>query len=164
MEMALGIIGTLTGVFGVIFSLLSSYYNRIEAVNALHESFRSPEIVNSKRVVRDLPCNYNPEKLSTKEMDEIAYLIISYMQAGILVRKRHLPFWVFEGHFGYITVYFYEKLLPYIKMRRGDGERNPEYAADFEYLYKRIKKKQHKNFGHTISSISSSSSEPNTTA
>jgi len=136
--MFFGIMGAITGILGVIISLFSFYHNRIEAVNAWYANARDSEFIRARRVVRGLPNEYDPRKLSAEEKDHIVFLLISYQQAGALVKRRQLPFWVFKNS-GRV-VYFYEKLLPYIEMRRTDEENNPKYASDYEYLCRRVKR------------------------
>ncbi|MCL2531118.1 MAG: hypothetical protein FWE40_03045 [Oscillospiraceae bacterium] len=137
-----GILSTLFGALGLLITLLNFKRNQVATVNAWYATFRAPEFVKARRVVRDLDPNYDPRALNAPEKDDIAFLIIAYMEAGMLLRRRQLPFRIFERHHGHMVISFYEKLLPYIAIRRTDGEKNPDYADEFEYLYQRIKRKK----------------------
>jgi len=142
----LGIIGAATGVLGFIISVLGYLHNRIEAINAYFENDRSETFLKAREIIHGLEEDYNLLDLMKNYGNEVAYLIISYNQAGLLVKRKQLPFWIFskQASSGYAIIRLWEKLEPYIKMRRdGDGKdvyRNPAYAVYFEYLYKRVKK------------------------
>jgi len=138
MELTLGIIGAVTGLLGIIISLLSYSHNRIEAVNAYFENDRAQSFIDARRIVHNLPNTYDPIQLQKDHGSEIAVLIISYQQAAILVRKRQLPFWIFkEQASGFAVTKLFDKLRPYIEMRRQD---NPAFAKQYEWLYNRIKR------------------------
>jgi len=138
MELAFGLIGTLTGLLGIVISILSYNHNRIEAIKTYYENIRQEAFVQARRTLRNLPDDYDPKNLSAEARDKLAYLIIAYHQAGVLLRKRQLPMWAFNGSIGYNAISAYNKLEPYIALRR---EKEPFYADNFEFIYKRILKK-----------------------
>lgn len=138
MELILSIVGALTGVLGIVISILSYSHNRIEAVNAYYNVLLNSESIKSRRVLRSLPNTYEPNDLTEEQIECCSYTVITYQQAGLLVKKKQLPFWVFDHSSGYKVMNFFEKLKPYIDARR-EGE--PGYAYDFEYLYNRLKSK-----------------------
>lgn len=138
MELILGIIGVLTGLLGLVISILSYSHNRIEAVNAYYNGVLNLDSIRARRMLRVLADDYNPNNLTDEQKDCFSYTVITYQQAGLLVKKRQLPFWVFEQSSGYKVMNFFEKLKPYIDIRR-KGE--PGYAFYFEYLYNRLKVK-----------------------
>ena len=139
MEMAIGIIGAVTGIVGMIISVLSFSHNRIEAVNAFYANDRDPNFIEARRIVHTLPDMYSPADVQKEFGSQIAILILSFDQAGILVKKRQLPFWIFsKGGCGVAAVNFYKKLLPYIRYKQKD---NQLYADNFKYLVERIIKK-----------------------
>ena len=134
----MGIIGALTGIVGLIISVFSYSHNRIEAVNAYYNNLQKLESIKARRVLRHLGDDYDPKKLTEEQIDCCSYIVILYQQAGILVRKRQLPFWVFDKSSGYKVMNYFEKLRPYIDVRRIS---EPGYAHDFEYLSNRLKAK-----------------------
>ena len=136
MELTLGIVGAVTGIMGIIISVLSYSHNRIEAVNAFYSNDRDPNFIEARRIVHTLPDDYDPSDVQKNFGNQIAILILSFDQAGILIKKRQLPFWIFSrGGCGVAAVTFHKKLFPYIKYRR---KSNPLYAVNFDYLVKKI--------------------------
>jgi len=95
MEIAIGIVGAVTGIAGIIISLFAFYHNRIEAVNAFYSNDRDAQFITARRIVHTLPDKYNPSEVQKEFGDSIAFLILSYDQAGILVKKKQLHFWIF---------------------------------------------------------------------
>ena len=136
METIFGVIGAITGTIGVIVSLFALNHNKIEAVNAFYSNDRNPAFIEARRIVHTLTEKYEPSDVQKQYGSEIAVLILSYEQAGILVKKRQLPFWIFsKGGCGVAVVNFYKKLTPYITYKRKE---NPLYATNFEFLRNKI--------------------------
>jgi len=136
METIFGIVGGITGIIGVIVSLFALNHNRIEAVNAFYSNDRDERFIEARRIVHTLPDKYEPADIMAQYGDILSVLILSYEQAGILVKKRQLPFWVFaDGGCGVAAFNFYKKLTPYIEYKR---KTNPLYAINFEYLKDQI--------------------------
>ena len=132
METILGIIGAVTGIMGIVISLLSYSHNRIEAVNAFFENDRAQPVLEARQIVHNIPSGYDPEQLQREHGNEVAVLIVTYNHAAILVRKHQLPFWIFKDQSqGFAVMKFFNILRPYIDKRRLD---NPGYATQFEYL------------------------------
>ena len=135
-EIIVGLIGAITGIIGVIISLFSFSHNRIEAVNAFYSNDRDSRFIEARRIVHTLPEKYEPSDIQKQYGDHLSVLILSFDQAGILVKKHQLPFWVFSrGGCGVAVVNFYRKLVPYIRYKRKE---NPLYASNFEYLKNKI--------------------------
>lgn len=140
MEIIFSIIGTITGLFGVFFGLLSINRSKIETINEFYKIDRDQNFIEARKTMHLLKCNYEPKSLMEKHGDKIAFLILAYDQSGLLVKKRHLPFWVFsKGACGATAVKFYNILKPYIDYKRGE---NKYYAINYEYLVKKIEKKR----------------------
>jgi len=149
MEVFFGISTFVLSIIAIIISLFGLYHNRMEAVNAFFENDRSETLLRARSIVHSLEENYNPIELMKNHGDEIAFLIISYNQAAVLIQKRQLPFWVFskQASSGYAVMQIWKKLKPYIDMRRNGftDEKsniniypNPSLANPFEALYNRI--------------------------
>jgi len=137
--MLFGIIGAVSGITGIVVSLFAFYHNQMEAVNAYYINDREERYIEARRIVHQLPENYSPEQLLKEHGSEVAYLILSYDQAGTLLKNRQLPFWLFKTSSGYAAVQFYNVLKSYIEWRRENG--TPLYGQPYEYLVKRILRK-----------------------
>ena len=144
-ENVISLTGGFAGLVGVIVSLFALNHNKIEAINEFYSNDRDERFIEARRIVHELPSKYDPADEMKKHGDKLSVLILSYEQAGILVKKRQLPFWVFmNGGCGLAVVDFYEKLTPYIEYKR---KTNKLYAKSFEYLKERILSKgKLKNF------------------
>jgi len=147
-ELIFGLIGAIAGTAGIIFSYISYAHSKIETVNAFYLNDRDPNFIEARRIVHTLPEGYDPIKVREEHGKILTILILSYDQAGILVKKRKLPFWIFsEGGCGVAVVNFYEKLTPYIAEKRKE---NRLYATNFEYLKNKISEEvPQKNFAKT---------------
>lgn len=139
MEMILGIVGAITGLFALAISFFSYRHTRIEAVNDFFNRFLDPESIKARRIIRTLG-DYNIADLNEQQETAFSSIITEYSKAGLFVKKKQLPFWVFDMAVGYKVMNFYEKLKPYINERR---KNEPGYAFHFEYLYDRLKKAKH---------------------
>jgi hypothetical protein len=140
METTLSLIGAVTGIMGFVISVLSYFHNRIDAVNSYLENERAPYFLEARRVLHNTPEGYDPSELQQQIGNQIAFLVTSYEQAAILVKRKQLPFWIFKSQAsGFALTRMYDKLRPYIEMRRLD---NPAYAKQYEDLYHRIKRAQ----------------------
>jgi len=139
LEFIFGIIGFVLGAAAVIISFKSLNHNKIAAVNAYYENARCKDFIEARRIVyNNLPENYDPQEIQDKYGDEIAILITTYEQSGLMLKKRQLPFWLFsETGTSIVVVNFYAKLEPYIIHRR---KSNQLYAKNFEYLNKELTK------------------------
>ena len=137
-------------LMAVVVSLFGLSHNRIEAINAFFENDRSEALLKAREIVHNLEEGYDPFELMRNHGSEVAFLIISYNQAAVLIQKCQLPFWIFskQASSGYAVIQFWEKLKPYVDLRREGGESsdgeikvyaNPSYANPFENLYRRIK-------------------------
>jgi len=139
MEMLFGIIGAISGITGIVVSIVAFYHNQMEAVNAYYVNDRDERYIEARRIVHHLPENYSPKKILDEHGSKLAYLVLSYDQAGTLLQNRQLPFWLFNTSSGYAAVQFYNILLPYIEWRRDNG--TPLYGQQYKYLVKRILRK-----------------------
>jgi hypothetical protein len=139
MELALSIAGVLIAATSVAISLKALSHNKIEAINSFFSNDRDPGFIEARSIVHLLPEKYDPAAVLKEHGSQIAILILSYEQAGILVWKRQLPFYIFsKAGCGVAVVKSYKKLRPYIEHKRTE---NPLYAKYFEYLCNRIIKK-----------------------
>jgi len=138
-ELFFGIIGFVLGTAALIISFKSLNHNKIEAVNAYYENARRKDFIEARRIVyNNLPENYDPQEIQDRYGDEIAILITTYEQCGLMLKKSQLPFWLFsETSTSIVVVNFYAKLEPYIIHRR---KSNPLYAKNFEYLNNELTK------------------------
>ncbi|MCL2321189.1 MAG: DUF4760 domain-containing protein [Oscillospiraceae bacterium] len=136
MGVIFSLIGALTGIFGMLFSIIGFLHNRMLAVTSYLEYTREPEFIESRRFVWELMA------YDSKSMDEdsekaykIENIINTYNMIGLLVRKHQLPKWFFkETSTGDMVIQLYDKLRPYITYRREKHEIKT-YANQFEYLY-----------------------------
>jgi len=139
MELLFGIIGAISGVTGIVVSIFAFYRNKMEAVNAYYINDREERYIEARKIVHKLPENYSPEDVLNEHGSKLAYLVLSYDQAGTLLRNRQLPFWLFNTSSGYTAVQFYNILRPYIEWRQDHG--TPLYGQQYKYLVKRILRK-----------------------
>ena len=96
MEIILAVIGTITGIVGVVISLFSFNHNRIEAVNAFYSNDRDLRFIEARRIVHTLPEKYEPSDVQKQYGDQISVLVLSYEQAGILVKNASCHFGFFQ--------------------------------------------------------------------
>ena len=147
MEMVFGISGAILGLLGLVFSALAYHHNKIEAVNAFYENERDPYFISARRAVHDMArIGYKPEEVLSLNAEDgkplanyVSYVVLSYNQAGTLVKKRQLPIWLFETASGVAAVQHFEVLKSYIIYRREND--TADFGLPYENLVKAIKKK-----------------------
>ena len=137
LEIVAAIIGCITGLFGLVISLFSIHHNKTVAVHEFLSKMESDEFITARRAVYNRPNNAECDL-----QDKDASLVVNiFHHWGLLARRRYLPMWVFDGASGSGACRLYEKLEPYIQKRR-DHHRDNNYAEHFEWLYKKLKRKQ----------------------
>jgi hypothetical protein len=144
-NMIFGIVGSITGVLGLIISIISYNHNKIEAINSYFENSRSIEFINARKLVfNDIPDDYtydDVDDINIQYGDKIAYIIASYQQMAILVKKRQLPLSFVTDVSVNTPVQIYKKLETFIEYRREEGKYpNPFYATKYQELCDRISK------------------------
>ena len=141
MGIIISIIGALTGLLAMLFSIMSFFHNRMVAVTSYLEITREPDFIVAKRFVWELS-TYDSKTIDedSDKAYKIENILSTYNMIGLLVRKHQLPKWFFkETSTGDSVIQFYEKLEPYINYQRKKHGMET-YANQFEYLYKLIKK------------------------
>lgn len=138
----IGIIGVITGISGMIVSILGFYHNRIDALNLYFSYDRDKDFIKSRKLVYNLKHGaVIDEKCDEDTSITLACLINAYQHWGMLLKHKQLPFWIFYNKktgvtaSGIAVIRTYNKLRPtiaYFKMK------NPKYADSYTYLYDRI--------------------------
>ena len=136
MELLFSIIGATTGVFGMTLGVMSFFRSRLDAVISVLEYDKNIDFIEARNAVHNMePDTHVDSELGKK----IALVILVFNTNALLVKKLRLPYWVFSRTPAmYACLTFYPKLEKYIKLRR---EKNPFYATNFEWLYKKILRK-----------------------
>lgn len=137
MEIIFIAIGTITGVLGAIISLFALNHNKIEAINSFFDRQNNLTYIHARRILEKLPNNYKVDEIYNEVEEMLEYLASHCELAALLVKKRQLPFYVFDKR-GHVLVDTYEKLIPYIKFRR-ENRGVKYYCSNFEQLYIRTK-------------------------
>lgn len=128
----LSVIGAVTGISGLIISILDHQRSRYFAVHEYLSAVESEEFVKAKQHV------YNNVDFNVE--DEQAAIVVNFFHHwGMLARRRYLPMWIFDGATGNGVCRLYEKTFPYINKRQQINQ-DPLYGEYFAWLYRRIKK------------------------
>ncbi|MCL2811274.1 MAG: hypothetical protein FWD25_05215 [Clostridia bacterium] len=140
-----GIIGMITGITGMVMNFLGRKHQNNESVLAYFSSDGNPRYIEARYFIY----NMNEGAIIDEKYEEAARKHVSmitnmFHKWGLLVKHKHLPFWVFvdSGKItasGLAVVRLYNKLRPTIKYFK---EKNDSYAEYFTYLYDRIIEKQ----------------------
>ncbi len=146
MSEALIIVGILSGVFGIFYSLYSSRRMTLQTVKAFFEESDSKELSDRRKRLYDLG---DKNSVIDKHDEDVRYIIAFYEKWAILLKRFYLPIWVFEGAAGAGVIKQFDILNR--KIVRDSGELksyfddrrvfNQFYGKSFEYLTNRIKKK-----------------------
>ena len=128
---AFSIIGAVSGISAFILSIFSLWNSRFKVVSEYYSMDRDLKFVEARRKIYDLKDN----EIS---LDSDIALVISYFHFwGLMVKKRHLPFYVFKSASGPSIMKLYDRLYPTITERR---KTNPYYAEHFEWLHNKIRR------------------------
>lgn len=128
-----GIVGV---IVGIIFGMLTQIYNKNLAVKEFFVITDSPEFRESRARLYELL--EGTEEIDIKNPDLRRY--ISYYDfCGIMIKKRFLPFWVFEGAAGKKLLHTMKKIEDkgILGRFKGDGNFEPKH---YEYLFNKLKK------------------------
>jgi hypothetical protein len=139
-ETIIAIVGGMCGIFSVVFSI--AQYKR-ESNGFLSEFISiasDKEFIDIKIKIYELgDCSEDEYFEQCKNIKkEISFFCNFFNNAGILVHKKRLPFWIFcEGGWGYITVKSFDILYKYIKNERDIHDKR--HSNYYEELYNKIK-------------------------
>ena len=135
------IVGVFTGVLAFVVSIFGVIHNRFQAMSEYYSVDRDINFIKARKKVYTME---NDENLSNSDIlsDPEVALIISYFHFwGLMVKKRHLPFYIFKSASGPSIIRMFDILRPAILERRNCKDNpNPYYAEYFEWLYYKIKK------------------------
>jgi len=93
-----------------------------------------------------IECRHRVYEADKENIDptDAAYLCSFFHFWGLMVRRKLLPIWVFDGVSGERVVELYQKLSEFIEKTRKDA---PRYAEHFQWLSQRIVKKGYVRVG-----------------
>lgn len=129
------IIGMLTGLSGLIISLINFRSSRLETIKEYYSQGDRREYVEARKLVY----NSDPDGIYKIE-PEAVQTILFFNYWGALAYKKYLPMWIFYDISSVGVIKLYENLASYITDRRCGGQE--EYGRYFEWLYLRIKQRK----------------------
>ncbi len=133
MEMAVAIVGVVTGITGMILGIAGFLHHRFEVMLEFFEKIDSKEFIASRREV------YSGKYLTLQDEDA-AYVVNFFHQWGLFTKKHYLPIWVFDGATGAGAMRLYTLCEPHIELKQ--KETNDEtYGEYFKWLYKKLYKR-----------------------
>ena len=167
-QYVVNIIPIISGLSGVILGAIGYRATNLEAIREYFLQGDAIEFIKARRIIysigdseailKGLKNEYEEGKKSGYEKqkgkedveqslaDSTSIICNFYHMWGLMVRKGYLPIWVFEGSSGRQVVKIYSLLEPYIEEKRvvqldTDEQFNSDYADNFIWLYRKIKRK-----------------------
>lgn len=132
MQIVPGAIGMVTGIVGMITGLKGLQHNQAVTIDKFFSALESKEFIKVKKVI------YNKDIRDVYDEDAAA-MVNFYHHWGLMVRKKYLPLWAFDGGTGDGVIRSYERVRNYIELRR-KHDHNKTYAIHFEWLYNELLK------------------------
>lgn len=129
--LTLSIIGTTTGAISMLISLFGIKHNRFLAADKFLSKIEDKDFIQAKKHV------YTADDVSDIEDEDFAIIVNFFHHWGMLVKKHHLPLWVFDHATGAGACRLYDRVENYIKNRRSVNN-DPTYGEYFEWLYKKL--------------------------
>lgn len=144
------IIAAMIGVFGIFFGIVDIRKRRYQIICEYFSEIGSKEMIAARKNIYEKKEKIDElsYKAATKERtallkdDDAAFIINFFDHWGYLVRKRYLSFRIYKNFSGNPLINMYEILNDVITERR---KKDPPYADNFEWLYKKLKIKQLNN-------------------
>lgn len=138
-EMIIAIVGGLCGVFSVVLSVIMYINERNSFLSNFISISSDMEFIDIKIKIYELSeCSEDEYMERCKNLrKEISYICNFFNNAGILVKKKKLPFWIFsKGGWGYITVRMFNILYRYIDNERKTHD--TKHSTHFQDLCDKI--------------------------
>lgn len=143
---AMILVSILSGIFGIVFGLYSNRKLTLQTVKSFFEESDSLELSDRRKKLYDLG---DANATIDKHDKDVRYIIAFYEKWSILLKKRYLPIWVFQGAAGAGVIKQFDILNKKTLRESGEwksyfDERrvfNQFYGKNFEYLTNRIKSK-----------------------
>lgn len=139
-------IGAITGILGLILSILSYQRNKFETINSFFQYMRDNEFLQARKFIYNLQDNTVINASSSEDdNNKVAIVANAYHHWGLLVKHKQLPLWIFYDRnngltaSGIAVIRMYKKLVPTINYRHQNG--NPKYAEYYKWLYNKLTKK-----------------------
>lgn len=136
------VLGAITGLIGLLISILSYSHNKIEALNLYFIQARDPFLMEGKKIIYDLEIG---QVIATDNdsdiVSRISHVINFYHHWGLMIKHKQLPFWIFyDSKFGITSsgiavIRTFNRLKPTIKKIR---MKNNKYAEYYEWLYNEL--------------------------
>ena len=137
------VVSIITSLFALYFGIHSYRNAKFTVIKDFFDQGDSPEQKGYRELVYSI---YNvtddSETINSKLLaisNTVARIVSFYDFWSLMVDKKHLPKWVFEGMPGKTAVNIFNKLKPYINYRR---KTDNEYAQRFEKLIDIITKQK----------------------
>ena len=133
MQIIPGAIGMITGIVGMVTGLKGIQHTKAVTIDKFFSALESKDFIKVKKII------YNKDVEDVSDEDA-AVIVNFYHHWGLMVKKKYLPIWAFDGGTGDGVVRSYERVRKYIELRR-EHDNNKTYAIHFEWLYKELLKK-----------------------
>ncbi|MCI8851151.1 MAG: hypothetical protein HFE82_06385 [Erysipelotrichaceae bacterium] len=135
------IIIALTSLFALMISSFALWHSRASTVREFFVQGDSEEMKKYRQVIYDIYNQYTDKDIILKEMDkhsqDISQVVSFYDVWALMVKKRYLPFWTFSDSSRYTAINVFNKIKPYIEVRRGHktvpdskGNKNCRYCYE----------------------------------
>ncbi len=138
-ESIISIVGGMCGILSVVFCVVNFKRENNGYLSDFISFSKDKDFIKAKINIYELGnCEKDEYFIQCENIKEdISYFCNFFNNAGILVYKKRLPFWVFtKGGWGYITVKTFKILENYIERER--SLHNEHHCYYFEYLYNKI--------------------------
>lgn len=133
MQILPGVVGMATGIVGMVSGLKGMQHNKAVTIDKFFSALESKDFIKVKKAI------YTKEITDVHDEDA-ASIANFYHHWGLMVKKKYLPIWVFDGGTGEGVIRSYERVRNYINFRR-ENDHNKAYAEHFEWLYHELLKR-----------------------
>ena len=135
MDIASGV-GLVISGLAIVLSLVSIFRTRRQNQYQVLENYYSMD--KDIKFIRARKITYGMKNLQEmKKSEEVSQIVSVFHFYGLMVKKKYLPFYIFESASGDAVIRLYEIIVPLVDERR---KKNKYYAEYFEWLYEKIKK------------------------
>lgn len=128
-EIIISICSLSVSAISLIISLCSFFRQQMRTVNEFFLQCDNELQKSCRKEIYKIPDNCTD---FSPYIDLISQVVSFYDCWAMLVKRKYLPIWVFDGMAGDALTRQFGKIYPYILQRRESGDTN--YAIHFEWL------------------------------